>query len=107
MSDQPRLKPSEATLDTEVTAATLPETDVVKKPVHSKVASPTLVSSHTLDSSELSRGMQQTYTRLPKLLLPTFDGQALQWQSFWDSFTAAVYSNPGLTPGQKLNYLRA
>ena len=49
-----------------MTAATLPETEVVKKPVHSIAASPTQVSSHTLDTSEPSRGMQPTYTRLPK-----------------------------------------
>ena len=103
--DQPRLKPSEtaATPDSEVT---LPETEVVQKPVHSNAASPQQVSNHTLNTNEHSRGMQQTYTRLPKLPLPTFDGQALQWQSFWDSFTAGVDSNSCLTPGQKLNYLR-
>lgn len=107
--DQPRLKSSEtaAIPDNEVTAATLPETEVVKTPVHSKAASPTQVSGHTADTNEHTRGMQQTYTRLPKLPLQTFDGQALQWQSFWDSFTAGVDSNPCLTPGQKLNYLRS
>ncbi|XP_065894407.1 uncharacterized protein [Dysidea avara] len=47
------------------------------------------------------------HTRLPKLSLPTFDGNPLEWQTFWDSFTAAVDSNPHLMPVQKLNYLRA
>lgn len=58
-------------------------------------------------SSHVSEHMHQTYTRLPKLPLPTFDSNPLEWQAFWDSFTAAVESNPGLTPVQKLNYLRA
>ena len=54
VSDQPCLKPPEATAtpDTEVTATTLPETEVVKKPVHSKAALPIQVSSHTIDTSE-------------------------------------------------------
>ena len=29
------------------------------------------------------------------------------WQTFWDSFSAAVHTNPNLTGVQKFNYLRA
>ena len=43
---------------------------------------------------------------LPKLHLPTFSGSPLDWQGFWDSFHAAVHSNPVLDDVQKLNYLR-
>ena len=50
---------------------------------------------------------QHVYSRLPKLTLPTFNGNPLQWQTFWDSFTAAVDSNPTLSQVQKLNYRRA
>ena len=49
----------------------------------------------------------QGITRLPKLSIPNFSGNTLQWQSFWDCFEAAVHSNPSLTGVQKLNYLRA
>ena len=45
--------------------------------------------------------------RLPKLTLPTFNGEPLQWETFWDSFDAAVNSNTGLSDVQKFNYLRA
>jgi len=31
----------------------------------------------------------------------------LQWQTFWESFTATVDSNPCLSQFQKLNYLHA
>lgn len=31
----------------------------------------------------------------------------LPWQPFWDSFEAAVHSNPNLTGVEKFNYLRA
>jgi len=44
---------------------------------------------------------------LPRLNLPTFSGNALDWQPFWDSFDAAVNSNPTLTGVHKLNYLRS
>ena len=46
-------------------------------------------------------------SRLPKLSLPTFNGNPLQWQTFWDSFNAAVHSNSNLSGVEKFNYLRA
>ena len=46
-------------------------------------------------------------SRLPKLSLPYFSGDPLTWQTFWDSFDAAVNSNASLTGVQKFNYLRA
>ncbi|XP_063404673.1 uncharacterized protein LOC134688131 [Mytilus trossulus] len=45
--------------------------------------------------------------RLPKLILPTFNGNILEWQSFWDSYESAVHYNPTLTDVQKFNYLKA
>ena len=44
---------------------------------------------------------------LPKLDLCTFSGNTLEWQPFWDSFNAAVNSNPTISDVQKLNYLRS
>ncbi|EDO47547.1 predicted protein [Nematostella vectensis] len=35
-------------------------------------------------------------TRLPKVNLPVFSGDPLEWMTFWDSFNVAVHSNPGL-----------
>ena len=35
--------------------------------------------------------------QLPKLTLPKFYGDVLTWQTFWDSFEAAVHLNPSLT----------
>ena len=81
------------TKEPELTAAGLPETEVVRKPQDFDKAE---VSIHTSDITEHTRGMYQAYTRLPKLLLPTFDSQPLQWQSFWDAFTSAADFNPGV-----------
>ena len=39
--------------------------------------------------------------------LPYFSGDPLMWQTFWDSFSAAVHTNPNFTGVQKCNYLRA
>ena len=49
----------------------------------------------------------QGVSRLPKINLPYFSGDPLMWQTFWDSFNAAVHSNTSLTGVQKFNYLRA
>jgi len=46
-------------------------------------------------------------TKLPKLTLPTFDGDILQWQSFWNSFESSIHSNGNLTDVQKFGYLKA
>ena len=48
----------------------------------------------------------QNVSRLSKLILITFDGNPLYWQSFWDSYRASVDDNPSLSDIQKFNYLR-
>ncbi|XP_062619808.1 uncharacterized protein LOC134281340 [Saccostrea cucullata] len=45
--------------------------------------------------------------RLPKLNLPDFDGNILQWNMFWDSFESTIHRNQTLTPIQKFSYLKA
>ena len=47
-----------------------------------------------------------TDEKLPKLNLPVFNGDVLQWQSFWDQFVAAVDSTD-LPDVSKFSYLRA
>ena len=42
---------------------------------------------------------------LPRLDLPTFSGNALDWQPFGMDLTAAVNSSPSISDVQKLNYL--
>ncbi|XP_029173951.1 uncharacterized protein LOC114942698 [Nylanderia fulva] len=45
--------------------------------------------------------------QLPKISLPTFNGNQLAWEGFRDLFKSLVYDVDGLTPTQKLQYLRA
>ena len=68
----------------------------------------------THHSSTDNRSLVQTHdnrapsvSRLPNFSLPTFSGEPLTWQTFWDSFSAAVDSNHTLSGVQKFNYLRA
>ena len=49
----------------------------------------------------------RTGVRLPKLVLKTFDGDALEWKPFFDSFDAAVNIKEDLTNIEKFTYLRS
>ena len=63
-------------------------------------------SSGSHGSMASPRASQASVSRLPKLNLPSFSGDPLCWQTFWDSFSAAVDSSPALSGVQKFNYLR-
>ena len=43
---------------------------------------------------------------LPKINVPTFDGDVLNWAVFWEQFETAIYNNKKLHDAQKLTYLR-
>ncbi|XP_064396489.1 uncharacterized protein LOC135343413 [Halichondria panicea] len=44
--------------------------------------------------------------RLPRLEVPTFDGNMLHWRNFWEQFSISVHSRSGLSPAEKLVYLQ-
>ena len=41
--------------------------------------------------------------RLPKLEIPKFSGDALQWKRFWDQYNATIYSSTVISNIEKLN----
>ena len=60
-----------------------------------------------LPSNSGSTNREPVAVRLPKLTIPMFGGDPLDWQPFWDSFEAAIHGNSQLNGAQKLSYLRA
>ena len=44
--------------------------------------------------------------RLPKLDVPTFDGNILNWRSFWEQFCISVHDRSSLSDSEKLVYLQ-
>lgn len=44
--------------------------------------------------------------RLPKLSVPTFDGNILNWRQFWDQFTVSIHNRHNLSDSEKLVYLQ-
>ena len=80
-----------------------PTTEVASHGLVYSVAGVTPTTEHTTVSTSASHAT----SRLPKLSIPTFTEDPLNWQSFWDCFDSAVNSNPTLSNVQKLSYLRA
>jgi len=54
-----------------------------------------------------SHSQSTTKPRLPKLVLPKFNGEITKFKSFWDSFDSAVNKNADLSSIDKFNYLHA
>ena len=46
------------------------------------------------------------HCKLPKLELPIFKGDPLQWQGFWDQFSASIHLNENLSDIDRFNYLK-
>ena len=44
--------------------------------------------------------------RLPKLEVPTFDGNILNWRCFWEQFRVSVHDRSSLSDSEKLVYLQ-
>ena len=72
-----------------------------------QVSSSPIPTVSTASSQVVTPTFSNHVSRLPKLQLPTFSGNPLEWLTFWDSFNVAVNSNPNLEGIQKFNYLRA
>ena len=45
------------------------------------------------------------HVNLPKINIKSFGGDPLQWLTFWDSYSAAIDKNHGLSDIEKMNYL--
>ena len=67
----------------------------------------TLKDSPAALSDSSSANKERVAVCLPKLSIPVFGGDPLDWQPFWASFEAAVHNNSQLSDAQKLSYLHA
>ena len=60
-----------------------------------------LLGRHGSVSAQESKGV-----RLPKLEVPTFDGNVLKWTTFWEQFSVSVHSRTNISDTEKLVYLQ-
>ena len=52
-----------------------------------------------------SSATMATGVKLPKIDVPTFDGNILNWQTFWEQFSIAIHERSSLSDTEKLVYL--
>ncbi len=52
-----------------------------------------------------SSASSETGSKLPKPEVPTFDGDVLHWQQFWEQFEVSVHNRSCLSNAEKLVYL--
>jgi len=57
------------------------------------------------NSTRSSTNSANIGVQLPKINLPTFNGEQTQFQTFWQSLDCAVHSNEDISKLHKLNYL--
>ncbi|XP_071138753.1 uncharacterized protein [Mytilus edulis] len=56
--------------------------------------------------SSMSATNSSIYHKLPKLNLPYFNGNLLNWQPFWDAYQSTIHDNQTQTDVQKFTYLQ-
>ena len=56
--------------------------------------------------TQSTRSISESHCKLPKLELPTFKGDALKWQGFWDQFEVTINNNETLNDIDRFSYLR-
>ena len=61
----------------------------------------------TLKLDTFTQGTRsESHCKLPKLELPTFKGDSLKWQGFWDQFEVTINNNETLNDIDRFSYLR-
>ena len=61
-------------------------------------------TSVSLPSASVSSGA--SVSRLPKIELPTFKGDPLKWQGFWDQFKISIHENERINDIDRFNFLK-
>ena len=85
---------SSAKKDSTETVSTTPLSDTKHSAVKStETVADTSAPPPTSPALQHDTHIVNTTVRLPRLDLPTFSGNTLEWQTFWDGFEAAVHNN--------------
>ena len=68
----------------------------IKKVLHTSTRTANSLTAHSH-----SQGV-----KLPKLDMPTFDGNILQWRTYWEQFCVSVHDRSNLADSEKFVYLQ-
>ena len=68
---------------------------------------PIITNASDLDSvSSNPQNNNHIDAKLPEIEIPKFNGKPIEWQSFWDQFSAAVDSKTNIPDVVKFSYLK-
>ena len=97
-----------------MTAPTASGTPTVTETPHTPPIEPVTTDGESRDQETeagsreaVSCGPTAGRVKLPKITLPHFRGNPLQWTAFWDSYESAVHLNDSLSEVDKFNYLKS
>ena len=81
------------------------------EPIHELVANITLrLSAIKTSDSEINSvriaGSATVRCKLPKLELPMFNGNPIEWQGFWDQFNVSIHLKDSISDIDRFNYLK-
>ena len=62
------------------------------------------VKEHTNETRNSSKPVK---VKLPGLVIKKFNGNILEWQSFWDQFSSAIHQKDSISDIDKFNYLNS
>ena len=100
-----------AALKTSLLASDVPTDDLI---MQDQAQVEKIVFDHLLTIKKRLRALAATSTKateasttkLPKLELPMFHGDILQWKNFWEQFCVAVHDRTNIPKEEKLMYLQ-
>lgn len=69
-----------------------------------EIAKPSDTASVSFPTHSVSSGT--SVSRLPKIELPTFKGDPLKWQGFWDQFKTSIHENERINDIDRFNFLK-
>ena len=49
----------------------------------------------------------ETRVKLPKLEIPKFNGNIINWRGFWDQYKSAMHDNENISEVEKFTYLKS
>ena len=70
------------------------------------LASTTSVSASSIPATSTPDSAEGSGVKLPRLDVPTFDGQVINWISFWEQFDISIHRRTNLSNTEKLVYLK-
>jgi len=77
------------------------------KLIEMKATEPSVVATTSTSTSSSTLSSSVRRVKLPELKLTPFNGNPLDWPSFWEEFSSAVHDIPELPESSKLSYLRS